>query len=219
VNAYYEADGITIYHGDAMEVAPTVAAEAVVADPPYGMQWDTDTTRFSGGGGGSRARRGVGRPDRGTVQGDDQPFDPSPWLAYKHVILWGLNHFHHRLPPGSALVWLKRNDAAFGSFLSDAELAWKKGGCGVYCFRDLGMAGMARNRVHPTQKPVGLMRWCLGFMPVSATVLDPFMGSGSTLVAAKDMGRRAIGIEIDERYCEIAAKRLSQTVLNLGGVA
>jgi DNA modification methylase len=68
-------------------------------------------------------------------------------------------------------------------------------------------------RVHPTQKPVALMRWCLSFVPDAQLILDPFMGSGTTLRAAKDLGRRAIGIEIEERYCEIAVKRLAQEVL------
>ena len=68
---------------------------------------------------------------------------------------------------------------------------------------------------HPTQKPLELMHWCLNFAPNASTILDPFMGSGTTLRAAKDLGRKAIGIEIEERYCEIAAKRLAQGVLNL----
>jgi site-specific DNA-methyltransferase (adenine-specific) len=75
------------------------------------------------------------------------------------------------------------------------------------------MAGEARQRVHPTQKPIGLMEWCICKV-TGKTVLDPYMGSGTTLVAAKQLGRKAIGIEIEERYCEIAVKRLSQGVLN-----
>ena len=69
-------------------------------------------------------------------------------------------------------------------------------------------------REHPTQKPLTLMRWCLTFFPKARTVIDPYAGSGTTLRAAKDMGRKAIGIEINERYCEMAARRLSQGVLN-----
>lgn len=74
-------------------------------------------------------------------------------------------------------------------------------------------------REHPTQKPLGLMRWCLTTAGGSGTVLDPFMGSGTTLRAALDLGRRAIGIEIEERYCEIAARRLDQMVLPLAVTA
>jgi site-specific DNA-methyltransferase (adenine-specific) len=74
-------------------------------------------------------------------------------------------------------------------------------------------------RVHPTQKPLALMKWCLSLFPDAKTVLDPFAGSGTTLVAAKAMGLTAIGIELHEPYCEIAAKRLSQEVFDFGGDA
>jgi site-specific DNA-methyltransferase (adenine-specific) len=216
VTPYYDAGGVTIYCGDCTRVAPSlVGVDAVISDPPYGMAWDSDCTRFSGGSAKSVAKRGgVIRP---AVAGDDSPFNPAQWIAYKRVILWGFHHFADRLPSGSVLVWIKRLDGAFGSFLSDADLAWMKGGCGVYCRRDLSLNGETATRAHPTQKPVPLMEWCIqrSGVPLGGVVLDPFMGSGTTLVAAKNLGRRAIGIEIEERYCEIAAKRLSQEVLPL----
>ena len=126
--------------------------------------------------------------------------------------MFGCNHYASRLPFGTTLVWLKRHDGAFGTFLSDAELAWRKGGHGVYVYRSLRAPGPTE---HPTQKPVDLMRWCIEKAGGTGTVLDPFAGSGSTLVAAKSLNRRAIGIEIEERYCEVAANRLHQDVLGL----
>ena len=184
----------------------------VLADPPYGMKWNTDTDRFSGGSETSRARRGNGRSDQPRIVEDDRPFDPSPFLDFPRVILWGSNHYAARLPVGTTLVWIKRLDGGFGSFLSDAEVAWMKGGHGVYCFRDLSMTAEANRRVHPSQKPLPLMRWCIE-KGGDGTILDPFLGSGTILRAAKDLGRKAIGIEIEERYCEIAANRLRQEVL------
>ena len=208
---YYEHAGITIYHGDCLEILPQLGpVDAVVTDPPYGMGWDTADLFRKGN---NRARRRPGRNYNKPVHGDHQPFDPSPWLDFGQVVLWGANHYAARLPVGATLVWIKRLDHAFGSFLSDAEIAWKKGGCGVYCFRDLSMNAITNQRAHPTQKPLRLMRWCLE--KTEGLALDPYMGSGTTLRAAKDLGRRAIGIEIEERYCEIAAKRLAQEVLPL----
>ena len=207
---YYEQAGITIYHGDCRDFA--IESEAVISDPPYGMRCKTNSNRFTGG---HNSHRRGGRMSPPIV-GDDAPFDPAPWLNYKNVILWGFNHFASRLPVGRTLVWIKRLDGAFGSFLSDAELAWMKGGHGVYCHRDLSMMSVQGHRVHPAEKPVQLMKWCLlqiGEPWTIGRVLDPYCGSGSTLIAAKDLGLRAVGIEIEERYCEIAAKRLSQDVL------
>lgn len=215
---YYADDLVELFHGDCREIAPSLAADAVVSDPPYGMGWNTNSSRFSGGQPSSRRRRGRGREDWGSVANDDEPFDPTPWLTYPEVILWGANHFASRLPVGTTLVWIKRLEPAYGSFLSDAELAWMKGGHGVYCRRDTSLMSHTGHRWHPTEKPLGLMRWCID-KTKGDVILDPFMGSGTTLRAAKDAGRRAIGIDIEERYCEIAAKRLSQGVLDFGATA
>jgi site-specific DNA-methyltransferase (adenine-specific) len=222
---YYSHAGIEIYLGDCREVLPTltgVGVDLVLTDPPYGIAVNTDNSRFSGGTAGNIARRGTGVGSAGgkPVTNDDKPFDPSFLLAYgEHQVIWGWNNYPDKLPRGACLVWLKRYDEAFGSFLSDAETAWMSKGHGVYCRRDLSNNAIANARFHPTQKPEALMAWCLGFFPDASTVLDPFMGSGTTLVAAKNLGRRAIGIEIEERYCEIAAKRLSQEVLDFGAVS
>lgn len=219
---YYDHGGITIYHGDCRDVLPIIAsADLVLTDPPYGIALNTDNSRFSGGTAGNMAKRGngVGTAGGAPIANDSEPFDPSFLLGVGAAqIIWGWHNFPDKLPRGACLVWLKRYDEAFGSFLSDAETAWMSKGHGVYCRRDLSNNAIATRRVHPTQKPESLMNWCLGFFPDANTVADPFMGSGTTLVAAKAAGRRAIGGELEERYCEIAAKRLAQGVL-FGGVA
>lgn len=189
---------------------PDNGYDAVVTDSPYGMRNNTDYRRFSGGvkAHGRRAD-GTGGVKYPPVYADDQPFDPEPFIGrnVKQAILWGFNHFNQRLPNGGALVWVKRKPEAFGSFLSDAEIAWEKGTKGVYCFTSYPQA-MARERYHPTQKPVDLMEWCAA--RTKGRVLDPFMGSGSTAVACIRLGRPFIGIEIVPDYFEIACRRAEQ---------
>ena len=198
--------------GDSAEIMPTLPrVDALVSDPPYGIGLNTDNSRFSGGNVASKSRRGngVGSANGRVILNDAAPFDPSPLLSMgDHQIIWGWNNYADKLPRGAALVWIKRNDEAFGSFLSDAELAWMSKGHGVYCKRDLSNNGIARERVHPTQKPVALMEWCLGFLPKAQTILDPFMGSGTTGVACAKLGRSFVGIELDPDYFEIACKRI-----------
>ena len=204
----------TLYCGDCLDILPHLTGiDAVITDPPYGMNLNTDNSRFSGGNTASvlkRGRRGKGTANGAPILHDDEPFDPSPWLNFDKVVLWGVNHFGQRVPAGTQLVWIKRFDKAFGSFLSDAEIAWMKGGHGVYCKRDLTLNGEALTRVHPTQKPVPLMAWCMekAKVPEGATVLDPFCGSGSTGVACIQTGRKFIGIEKDPTYFDIARRRL-----------
>jgi site-specific DNA-methyltransferase (adenine-specific) len=198
-----------LYLGDCREILPTIGkVDAVVTDPPYGMRWNTNSSRFSGGNRDSVARRGQGRADWGDITEDDQPFDPSPWLTYPQSIMWGANHYAANLPVGTTLIWIKRLDHAFGTFLSDAEIGWMKGGHGVYCRRDLSLMADLNNRLHPSQKPLGLMQWCIE--KTGGTVLDPFMGSGTTGVACVKLGRRFIGIEMEPKYFDIACRRIDE---------
>ncbi len=175
---------------------------ALVSDPPYGKNWDTDASRFSGGA--SKGSRKDAWGER--ITGDKRRFDASPFLQFPHVILWGANCYE--VPPGTALIWVKRNSKAYGSFLSDAEYAYKKGGHGVYCYKDVSFNGAGANFVkhHPAEKPVGLMQWCVE--KTKGLVCDPFMGSGSTGVACALLGRPFVGIEIEKKYFDIACERI-----------
>lgn len=205
----------TLYLGDCRE-CEFPADAAIVSDPPYGMRFDTDSTRFSGG----KRGRGEGRSDR-LITGDDQDFDPMPWLRFRECILWGANHYAQRLPVGSTLVWLKRYCDAYGSFLSDAEIGWQKGGHGVYCLHAPDSAGRRQKEftgspfggetAHPTQKPAALMEWCIDRV-AAHTVVDPYMGSGTTGVACAKLGRRFIGCEIEPKYFDIACRRIADAM-------
>lgn len=214
----------TVISGDCREVMreiPDGSVDAIVTDPPYGMGWDTNSKRFSGGA--REHQRGPGRDDHGDIKGDAEPFDPTPWLTFSRVVLWGANHYAQRLPLGTTLVWLKRHDHLFGTFLSDAEIGWMKGGHGVYVHRapfpppsricELGGTTTTTRAAHPTQKPLSLMRWCIerAKAPAGGVIVDPYCGSGTTGVAALQLGYRFIGVEIDPVYAETARERIAAT--------
>lgn len=215
-----------VRHGDCLTMLADLPADAViVSDPPYGMAWNTDSKRFTGG---NRAlRRGEGRDDWGDVTGDAEPFDPTPWLDFPKVILWGANHYAQRLSVGTTLVWVKRHAHLYGTFLSDAEIGWQKGGHGVYCHEEpfgpasRGPEAGMRGPAHPTQKPIGLMSWCIQRLRLEpgTLIVDPYCGSGTTGVAAIQEGHRFLGIEREERYVKIARERIAaaaaQTTLDL----
>jgi len=209
--------GVTLYLGDCMDIAPTLeGVDAIISDPPYGMKWNTDSTRFSGG----ARKRDDGRDDWGAIHGDAEPFEPERWLKYPKCVMWGANHYAKKLPLGTTLVWIKKDEHQWGKFLSDAEIAWMKSGRGVYVKRipwnpparaiDAGGVTLQLKGIHPTQKPVALMAWCMDKAKVAggATVLDPYMGSGSTIIAAIRTGRNAIGIEKDPNYFKVALDRI-----------
>ena len=199
----------TLIRGDCLEVLPTLrGVDAVVTDPPYGTSNNCDYTRFSGG---QRKNATVrhGRIHK-EIAGDSQPFDPSPWLQFDDVILWGANNYSDRLPPGGWLVWDKKQDGLEGQFMSDCEVAWRNSGCGVFLFRHR-WDGFNRQTErgefhHPSQKPVALMRWCVE--RTEGLVLDPYMGSGSTGIGCVELEREFIGIESDPEHFAKACSRI-----------
>lgn len=207
---YYESpDGrIKLYRADCLDVLPTLTGvDAVVTDPPYGISHKR----------GSCADRGKGITlGASGIIGDNEPFDPSPWLAFPNVILWGANWFSNKLPPGRWLIWDKQEYGGSGDF-SEAEIAWHNKGSAVRFFRHMWL-GVQRSsqvgeaRLHPTEKPVMLMLWCLEQTKVKAgeTVLDPFMGSGTTGVSCLRTGRSFIGIEKDPKHFQTALERIKR---------
>lgn len=203
----------TLYHADCLEVLPHLTGvDAVITDPPYGMKWNGKITRGPNGTGKSGPTRNYGI----TIANDDIPFNPAPFLGFARIVMWGFHHFSRHLPEGSILVWLKRYESGFGTFLSDGDIAWMKGGEGVYCFRDMSLQGESRNKLHPTQKPTPLMEWCVRKCTDDGhLILDPFMGSGTTGIACIRTGRKFIGIEIDKGYFDIACDRIRRELAQL----
>ena len=200
----------TLYHGDSREILPTLGkVDACITDPPYGIGYV-----HSGG-----KTKGVAGPSRHAgiaIVGDDRPFDSSSFLGFENVILWGADHYAGTLPiAGRWLVWDKRCGVTPQRDQADCEIAWhsQKGVSRVFRHVWDGMikdSEKGEQRVHPTQKPVAVMQWCVEQAGMPQTILDPFMGSGTTGVACMNLGRKFIGIEINERYFQIACERIAQ---------
>jgi len=200
-----------IITGDCLNIPITQPIAAVVTDPPYGGNFDCDYTRFTNG-------LSPSRNFHEGIKGDDKPFDPTPWLSYRKVVLFGYQFFAHRLPLGTILVWNKKRPTQLGTFLSDCELAWMKGGKGVYLYNHVWhgfdrQTERGEKTLHPTQKPVALFKWVLGRLKLSPGdwVLDPYCGSGSCGVACLELGLNYLGFELIPAYAEIATDRLDKT--------
>ena len=221
---YYEDDFVTLYHGDCREVTAWLEADVLVTDPPYGVKW--------------AGHRGAYRKS-GWVAGRATPIAGDADAAARDEVLeaWGdrpaviFGSWRVARPSATRarLIWHKAGmapgplNAAFMSqdeeiyVLGDGE--WRKSSPPLRSvLRTTESRAAAVAEGHPTPKPVGLMETLIDRCP-PGVIADPFAGSGSTLVAAKQLGRKAIGIELEERYCEIAARRLSQGVLDFGGEA
>ncbi len=212
MTTYYSDEGTTLIQADCYDELASIsfaARFAVVTDPPYGIGWPGGTRR-----------------PQGMIVGDDKPFDPAPLLALRAdaYVLFGANHYADKLPAATGwVVWDKR-EGMEPTQQGDAELAWTTLPGPVRYYRHRWHGGGSRLRenrasrptlytTHPNQKPLGLMIWLLERIDPSWLIVDPFAGSGTTLVAAKALGRRALGIELEDKWCELAASRLAQEVI------
>ena len=206
---YHESDGVTLYHGDCREILPQLGRfDLLLTDPPYGIGYGGSQ---SIGGTAGRAKAGWKTWKTGWDEAPvDQELLDCAIRQAKISIVWGGNYF--KLPPSQCwFVWDKEQR---NFTLADAEMAWTNMDKAIRVFSySRGLCVAEGPRQHPTQKPVALMRWCLARAEDPQTILDPFAGSGTTLLAAKLEGRKAVGIEISEEYCEIAANRLRQRLL------
>lgn len=220
---YYEHGGITIYHGDCLDVFPGLDADVLVTDPPYGIGYSSGYARELVNDG------GLYENTNGSIRGDANTMARDMILAAwgdRPAVVFGSLRAPFPARWKQALVWDKGDAAGMG----DLRIPWKPNHELVFVIGDWSRASDGRSsgvlsfpnisrlsmgRTHPHDKPIALMSHLLSKCP-PGKVIDPFMGGGPTLVAAKNLGRVAIGIEIEERYCEIAARRLSQEVLPLG---
>ena len=199
---YYENELGRLYHADCLDILPHLEpVDLVLTDPPYGINWIPRVNH------------------REQIWIDDKQFDPSPFMKNSTLFcFWGANYFAHLLPPSASwMTWVKRPFSSTVDFSKDprtyatTELAWCNYGKNrffVFCWDGGKRQGDKDNRTfcHPSQKPIELMVWCIPDNALS--VLDPFLGSGTTAVACERLKRRWIGIEIEEKYCEIAVKRI-----------
>lgn len=232
-----EIGNATLYHGDCLEILPTLTrcssfcakgeacsvtpdgrcladGMAAITDPPYGISFGHSVSRKNRK---SSLARDYGKAqDRGwmDVEGDDRSFDPSPWLSFRQVVLWGGNHFADKLPASpSWLVWDKRNGSVSDNH-SDCEMAWTNLGGPARLYRHLwrgvvraGEDNCANSpKYHPCQKPIELMRWVVS--KTTGVVVDGYMGSGTTGVACMNLGRSFVGIELNKQYFDIACERI-----------
>lgn len=215
---FYDRDGIAIYCADCRQVLPFLDRfDLLLTDPPYGIlnleNGETSAVRKS-----PRAN-GSGKLKNRLINTADFSWDSyAPSVGVLETmrdiadtqIIWGGNYFV--LPPcRGVLCWDKCQP--WPNF-SQVEMAWTNLERPAAMFRH--DKSDIEGKQHPTQKPLPLMKWCLSLVPDAKTVIDPFMGSGTTLVAAKQLGLRAVGIEINRTYCEMAIERLRQSVFNFG---
>ncbi len=198
--------GVTLYLGDCLDILPTLeGVDAVITDPPYGIGYDAEAS----------TQRGI-QPFK-IIEGDSDTFDPSHLMGFPDVILWGCNNYCHAIPPGEGqwYFWDKVTQNGQKVRIAEGEFAWHKKGTKPRAFRHLWSGAYRASEAgqksqHPTQKPITLMAWCMEQMklPEGATVLDPYMGSGTTGIACIRTGRNFIGIEKDPEHFETARKRI-----------
>lgn len=203
MNKPYYTDGKrTIYLGDCKELLPLLPKQDLcLTDPPYGVMKDT---------GSAASRRFDDNNGQGIVEWDtaiDKECCEMLKKCASNLMVWGGNHFDLG-PTYGWMVWDKQND---GRNFGECEYCWTSLKFAPRIHREW-CVNIFGGRFHPTQKPIALMKFCLSLVPEAKTIIDPFMGSGTTLWACKEMNLECIGIETEEAYCEMGAERLRQEV-------
>jgi len=192
----------TLYNGDCMEVMAGLGrVDAVVTDPPYGINAARDRNSEASG------WVDYGAPGWDTERPSRDLFDTMRSIS-KHQIIWGGNYFTDYLPP--TMQWLVWDKGQREFSLADGEFAWSSQNKAARIFTYARSKAMQDGKEHPTQKPIALMAWCLDFVKDAKTILDPFMGSGTTGVACVKAGRSFIGIEREPTYFDIACRRIEK---------
>ena len=234
---YYDDGRVVIYHGDARDVAADLAPKSIdllLGDPPYGMQFISgkrEGAAVLGNVKADGARQGMRLVREVLFNAMPAIKDDAHFYLFCHHESWPdfYDACSSYFPVRNALIWWKNRggmgdcemeyardfEVVLYGALGRRPLAGKRSGAVIP-----NIAPVGSDRDHPTEKPERLLAWLIEkSCPLDGVVCDPFLGSGATLAAAKSLGRRAIGIEIEERYCEVAARRLSQEVLQLGGAS
>ena len=222
----FKTKRVVVIHGDSVPLIPWIRKRkvtAIIADPPYGAGYNFDHDQRSRKGNTNFNNTcGDVSNDFGVIQADDKPFDPTPWIGFDKVVLFGANNFEAKLPRSNGwIVWDKNGGNDFNMSQGDAELAWTNVTGAVRIYRQL-WRGILRDdknepkgsvvRVYPAQKPVGLFYWIIKrFTKPEDIICDPYMGSGTILLAALKAGRRCIGIDIKREACDIAVERLKDS--------
>lgn len=203
------AEGIELYLGDCREILPMLGKfDAVVTDPPYGQGYAANPAKVP--------TTGQWESKHGTSDWDDDRPDNSVFEAIlassDSQIIWGGNYFTDFLPPTPH--WLIWDKGQRGFSLADCEIAWSSQNRAARVFNySRALARDECRKVHPTQKSIAVMEWCIGQLPENASsILDPFMGSGTTGVAAVKLGCKFTGIEIEHKYFDMACKRIADVL-------
>lgn len=217
---YYQDELVTLYHGDCLEITEWLEADVLVTDPPYGMAYVSNMNR-------NKRNAKLGRPVAADESVDARDRALNAW-GTRPALVFGRWNCPRPASTRARLIWAKGPSAGMG----DVSMPWGPAEEEIYVL-GAGFAGKRepnvlsvqmlmsadRNRPdHPTPKPVPLMERLIEKCP-PGVIADPFAGSGSTLIAARNLGRRAIGVELEERYCEIIASRLDQMCLDFGAGA
>ncbi|NDD05234.1 MAG: site-specific DNA-methyltransferase [Proteobacteria bacterium] len=196
----------TLYLGDCMDILQTLdKVDAVITDPPYGILGSYHESKHDAKNGWNQ----FGKLEWDKERPKKETFDLFLHLG-ETIIVWGGNYFTDWLPP--SMKWLSWDKGQDGFSLADFELAWTNQQKASRRINYPRVLALKDEKQHPTQKPIAVMRWCIEQAGNPKTILDPFMGSGTTGVAAIQMGRKFIGIERETKYFDIACRRIEQAV-------